>query len=180
VHDDDVTGRIEAVDVLAQRPADRLAIDALVRATRNDRFWGVRQRAVSTVGLWASDSAHAAVAPMKAVRDALIRATFDPDARVREEAAKALGRLPISGPAALDVVVRLRNVARLDRSMIVRGAALASDILLEKDAALPLARQLMVAETWRNVLRDPAIQALRAIDTPDALKLVQQYAPASQ
>ncbi|HEX3533224.1 MAG TPA: M1 family metallopeptidase [Gemmatimonadaceae bacterium] len=180
VHDDDVTGRIEAVDVLAQRPADRLAIDALVRATRNDRFWAVRQRAVSAVGLWAGDSAHAAVAPMKAVRDALIRATFDPDARVREEAAKALGRLPISGPAALDVVVRLRNVARLDRSMIVRGAALASDILLEKDAALPLARQLMVAETWRNVLRDPAIQALRAIDTPDALKLVQQYAPASQ
>jgi HEAT repeat protein len=117
---------------------------------------------------------------MKAVKDALIRATFDPDARVREEAAKALGGLPVSGPAALDVVVRLRNVARLDRSMVVRGAALASDILLEKDAALPLARQLMVAETWRNTIRDQAIQALRAIDTPEARQLVQQYAPASQ
>jgi HEAT repeat protein len=117
---------------------------------------------------------------MKAVKEALIRATFDPDARVREEAAKALGGLPISGRAALDVVVRLRNVARLDRSMSVRGAALASDILLERDVALPLARQLMAAETWRNVIRDQAIQALRAIDTPDARQLVQQYAPASQ
>jgi len=117
---------------------------------------------------------------MKAVRDALVRATFDPDARVREEAAKALGRLPISGPAALDVVVRLRNVARLDRSMVVRGAALASDILLEKDAALPLARQVMAPETWRNVIRVQALDALKAIDTPESRKLVEQYAPVSQ
>jgi HEAT repeat protein len=117
---------------------------------------------------------------MKAVREALIRATFDPDARVREEAASALGRLPISGVAAQDVVVRLRNVARLDPSLIVRGAALASDILLEKDAALPLARQLIAPETWRSVIRKPAIAALQAIDTPEARKLVQQYAPASQ
>src|ERR1700674_5868154 len=180
VHDDDVTGRIEAVEVLAQRPADRLAVDALVRGPRNDRFWAVRQRAVAAIGTWASDSARAAAAPMKAVNDALIRATFDPDARVREEAAKALGRLPISGPAALDVVVRLRNVARLELSMLVRGAALASDILLEKDAALPLAKQLMAPETWRNVIRRQAIEALKAIDTPEARQLVQQYAPALQ
>jgi aminopeptidase N len=180
VHDDDVLGRIEAVDVLAQRPADRLALDALVRSTRNDRFWAVRARAVDAIGAWASDSSRATIAPMKAVREALIRATFDPDARVRVEAARALGQLPISGLAAQDVVVRLRNVARLDPSLIVRGAALASDILLEKDAALPLASQLMAAETWRNVIRKPAIAALQAIDTPEARKLAQQYAPASQ
>jgi aminopeptidase N len=180
VHDDDVLGRIEAVDVLAQRPADRLALDALVRSTRNDRFWAVRARAVAAIGAWASDSTRATIAPMKAVRDALVRATFDPDARVREEAAKSLGRLPISGPAALDVVVRLRNLARLDRSLAVRGVALASDILLEKDAALPLARQVMVQESWKDVIRLPAIEALKSIDTPEARQLVQQYAPASQ
>jgi hypothetical protein len=39
---------------------------------------------------------------------------------------------------------------------------------------------LMTAETWRNVIRMPAIEALKAIDTPEARKLVDQYAPASQ
>jgi aminopeptidase N len=180
VHDDDVLGRIEAVDVLARRPADRLALDALVRSTRNDRFWSVRARAVDAIGVWASDSGRATIEPMKSVKDALLRATFDPDARVREEAVTALGHLPVSGAAAMDVVVRLRNVARIDRSFIVRGAALASDIRLEKDAAIPLARQLMAPEMWQNVVRVQALNALREIDTPEARQLVQQYAPLSQ
>jgi len=155
VNDDDVLGRIEAVDVLAQRPADRFALDALIRSTRNDRFWAVRARAVDAIGVWASDSSRATIAPMKSVRDALLRATFD-------------------------LVVRLRSLARNDRSMIVRGAALASDIVLEKDAAIPLAKQLMAPEVWHNAIREPALNALKAIDTPEARQLVQQYAPASQ
>jgi hypothetical protein len=64
--------------------------------------------------------------------------------------------------------------------MVVRGAALASDILLEKDAALPLARQVMAPETWRNVIRVPALAALKAIDTPESRKLADQYAPVAQ
>jgi HEAT repeat protein len=180
VNDDDVLGRIEAVDVLAQRPADRLALDALIRSTRNDRFWAVRARAVDAIGEWASDSSRATIQPMKSVKDALVRATFDPDARVREEAAKALGHLPLSGPAVLDVVIRLRTLARNDRSLIVRGAALGSDIRLEKDAAIPLAKQLMVPEVWQNVIRAQALSALKEIDTPEARQLVQQYAPTVQ
>jgi len=178
VNDDDVLGRIEAVDVLAKRPADRLALDALVRSARNDRFWAVRARAVDAIGVWASDSSRATIEPMKSVRDALLKATFDPDARVRGDAATALGHLPISGAGALDVVVRLRNVARNDRSLLVRGAALASDIRLEKDAAIPLAKQLMAPEVWQDVIRSPALNALRAIGTPQARQLVEQYAPS--
>jgi aminopeptidase N len=180
VNDDDVLGRIEAVDILAQRPADRLALDALIRSTRNDRFWAVRARAVDAIGEWASDSSRATIQPMKSVKDALVRATFDPDARVREEAAKALGHLPLSGPAVLDVVIRLRTLARNDRSLVVRGAALGSDIRLEKDAAIPLAKQLMVPEVWQNVIRAQALSALKEIDTPEARQLVQQYAPTVQ
>jgi HEAT repeat protein len=180
VNDDDVLGRIEAVEVLAQRPADQVALDALVRATRNDKFWGVRKRAVGAIGLWASDPTRASIPPMRSVRDALIVATRDPDARVRQEAVTALGQLPVSGKVATEVIIRLREVARSDPSLYVRGEALASDIRLEKDSALPLAKQLMAQEVWRNVIRAPALDALKALDSPGARELVQQYAPAAQ
>src|SRR6267143_3013047 len=180
VYDDDVLGRIEAVDVLAQRPADLAALNALIGSTRNDKFWAVRARAVDAIGIWGSDPSRAAIAPMRSVAAALVAASRDPDARVRQEAVTALGRLTLSGAAARDVNVRLRVIARMDPSLIVRGAALGSDIRLEKNAALPLAKQMMAAEVWQNVIRTPAINALKAVGTPEALQLVQQYAPTAQ
>src|SRR5436305_851284 len=73
VNDDDVLGRIEAVNVLAQRPTDRLALDALVRSSRNDRFWAVRSRAVDALAGWGADSARVGSTPMSGVKDALLR-----------------------------------------------------------------------------------------------------------
>ena len=180
VHDEDALGRIEAVDVLGQRPTDQYALTALIGATRNDRFWGVRARAVDAIGMWGSDSTHSSAPQIRPVTDALVTATRDPDARVREEAATALGRLPLRGTAARDVGIRLREIARSDLNLIVRGAALGSDIRLEKNAAIPLAKQLMTADVWQNVIRTPAINALKAVGTPEALALVQQYAPSGQ
>jgi aminopeptidase N len=180
VNDDDVLGRIEAVDVLAQRPADQLALDALVRAGRNDRFWGVRSRAVDAVGVWASEPNRAEIPAMHTVRTALIYATRDPDARVRQSAASALGRMAVQGSATTEVTIRLREIARSDPSLIVRGAALAAVIRQEKNAALPLAKQLMADEVWQNVIRTPALNALKELDTPEARELVQQYTPAAQ
>jgi hypothetical protein len=107
-------------------------------------------------------------------------ATRDPDSRVRQEAVTAIGRLTLSGTTARDVNIRLREIAHTDPSLFVRGAALASDILLEKNAALPLAKQMMASEVWQNVIRTPAINALKAVGTPEALQLVQQYAPTAQ
>lgn len=180
VNDDDVLGRIEAVDVLAQRPADRLALDGLVRSTRNDRFWAVRARAVDAIGDWASDPTRATIRPTSDVRDALMRASRDPDARVRREAARSLGRLGTNETGESEVIVRLRQMARTDPSLVVRGTALAADIRMEKNAAIPLAKQLMAAEVWQNAIRTQALTALRAIDTPEARELIQQYAPTAQ
>jgi len=88
--------------------------------------------------------------------------------------------LTISGSGPNEVIIRLREVARSDRSLIVRGAALASDIRLEKNAALPLAKQLMAQDVWQSVIRGPALNALKAIDTPEARELIQQFAPPAQ
>jgi len=78
------------------------------------------------------------------------------------------------------VGIRLREMARSDPSLIVRGAALASDIRLEKNSALPLAKQLMTQEVWNNVIRTPALNALREIDTPEARQLAEQFASPAQ
>jgi HEAT repeat protein len=180
VNDDDVLGRIEAVDVLADRPADQNALNALILATRNDRFWAVRSRAVDAIGAWGSDSSRAGIAPLRRVVAALVAATRDPDARVRQHAAAGLGPVPLTGTTARDVAIRLKELARNDPSYIVRGAALASDIRLEKNAALPLAKQLMQQQLWADVVRGPAITALKAVGTTEALELAQQYASPAQ
>jgi hypothetical protein len=117
---------------------------------------------------------------MRSVTNALVVATRDPDARVHQEAATALGRLPLSGTVGRDVVIRLRELARTDPNFIVRGAALASDIRLEKNASLALAKQLMTPDLWNDVIREPALNALKAVGTPEALQLAQQYAPPAQ
>ena len=132
-----------------------------------------------TVGVWGSNVSRAALRQMQTVKDALLRATFDPDARVRGEAATALGHLPFSGSAALDIVVRVRSLARTDRSLLVRGAALAADLRLEKNAAIPLAKTMMAPEVWQNAIRGQALNALKEIDTPEARQLLQQYAPVA-
>lgn len=180
VYDDDVLGRIEAVDLLSRRPGDQAALTALTLSTRNDKFWAVRARAVDAIGAWGSDATRATIGPMRAVTAALVAATRDPDPRVRQSAATALGRLTLSGTTARDVNIRLREIARGDPSLIVRGAALGSDILLEKNAALPLARQMMAEQVWQNVIRTPAVNALKVVGTPEALQLAEQYAAAAQ
>jgi HEAT repeat protein len=117
---------------------------------------------------------------MRSVTSALLTATRDPDARVREQAVTSLGRLVLSGTEARTVSIRLREVARSDPSLIVRGAALGGDIRIEKNAALPLATQMMATDVWQSVIRAPAVNALKAVGTPEALQLAQQYAPATQ
>jgi HEAT repeat protein len=115
---------------------------------------------------------------MRSVKAALLAATRDHDARVRQEAATALGHIATGGTVPLDVTSRLREIARGDASLIVRGVALAADIRLEKDAAIPLAQQLMAPDVWNNVIRTPALEVLAALDSPEARSLVQKYAPA--
>ncbi len=180
VHDDDVLGRVEAVEALADRPSDRNALDALRRAARNDRFWAVRARAVDALGAWGNDTSRAAASPMRGITDNLVTATRDIDARVRQAASSALGDLVLSATASRDVGIHLRQIARDDPNYIVRGAALAADIRLEKNAALPLARQLMAPDLWQGVIRRPAIAALKAIGTPEAQQLADQYPTANQ
>jgi aminopeptidase N len=161
LHSDDVAARYDAVEVLAARAPERYALAALARAARNDSYWGVRVRAINALRAFPPDSI---------VRGILLAASADPDARVRDAAARALSRY-----TGADVTERLRLLATTDSALFVRAAALASYATVGREAALPLVRELIGTPSWRDRLREPLLAALNELDLPEAKSLAAQY-----
>lgn len=168
-HDEDPLGRIEAVELLAERPTDPKAAPALARAATGDRFWGVRSPAVQALVNFArtpSDSV---------ARAAALAASRDADSRVRQSAAHALGAF-----GGADVAARLNALATGDSSLFVRSAALVAYAHVDSAAALPIARAALGRDSWQDISRVGAIAALRDIGTPGARALVQQTLTTSK
>jgi aminopeptidase N len=159
-HDDDVVGRVEAVDLLASRGDEVAARRALIAATL-DHAHAVRARAVGALGGMAD-------APM--VPDAIIATTRDNDARVRQAALRALRKVH-SGPA----VARAREAARSDSSLINRGAALLTLATLDPAAALDVAKSMLTADSWLDMSRTQAVTALGMIDSPESMTILRRY-----
>lgn len=174
-NDDDVLGRIEAGTLLGERVQDQLAVAALIDASHNDPFWAVRSNAATALRHWKEPSASdAALAEHQAIHIALLDASRDADARVRESAADALNFFP-----AAETSARLRDLVLNDPNPYVRGHALAAYVRLEKAAALPLVRETLPQDVWANVIRAPVLPALTALGTPEALAIVKQYTPVA-
>lgn len=161
IHSNDVSARYDAVDDLTRRAPERYALASLGRAARNDAYWGVRARAINALHAFPPDSI---------VRDLLVAASADPDARVRDAAARALSRY-----TGADITERLRILATADSSLFVRAAALASYATVGREAALPLVRQLIATPSWRDKMREPVLAALNQLDLPEAKSLAAQY-----
>ena len=159
-HDDDVVGRLEAVDLLAARTDEPIAQRALVAAT-HDRSHYVRSVAVRALARQGS---------VQSVADAIIAATRDGDARVRQAAARALGSL--RGSAAS---TRARELATSDSSLYVRGAALGSLPAIEGAASLDVIRAALAQDSWRDMLRRQAVGALGDVDSPEVFPLLTRY-----
>jgi len=175
-HDDDVLGRIEAVALLGERTDDQVATAAVIAASHDDSFWVVRQQAALSLGRWKSRSGSSAISPeYVAVQTALLDASRDADARVRQSAAAVLFMYPGSESSA-----RAHDLAASDPNPYVRGAALASYIRLEKAAALPLVREVLPQDVWRNIIRGSVLGALHELNTPEAQALIEKYAPPTR
>lgn len=195
-HDDDVIGRLEAIDLLSKRTTERLAVEAVANVAREDSFWAVREAAAGALANFASGPAAAAAsstasgsggasAPTPApgggspvrgsladsvAAQALLAASADSDARVRQSAATSLASFP--GDA---VSARLRELARGDSSLFVRGAALRSDARLDPSAALAVIRETLQRDSWLDIERTSAVRALEFVDTPEAWNMLLPY-----
>ena len=158
----DVTSRSEAIKLLELRRDDEAAIEAIARDAENDRFWAVRAQSLQALTLFSTDSM---------ARAAVYGASRDSDSRIRQAAAGALAAFP---GAETDAI--LSTIARSDSSLIVRGVAVASYLKVAGDAGLPLAREMMAEQSWRNVLRTPAVTVLKGMHSAAAQSLYHEYA----
>ena len=159
-HDDDITGRLEAVDLLADRSDELVALRALAAASR-DTLVSVRQLAVAALARQGS---------MPLAADAILAATNDPDARVRKEAATSLASVRTGAASS-----RARELATSDSSLLVQGAALFTVASLDGPRALDLIRAALGRDSWRDLSRTYAVHALATVDAPETMPILTRF-----
>lgn len=159
-HDDDVAGRAEAVDLLRSRVEELVAQRALAQGVR-DASWFVRSRAVRALADRGREPIPAA---------AILEGTRDADPRVREAAASALSSL-----RSTTASTRARELASSDSSLYVQGAALSALATLDGVGALDDIRRALARDSWLDLSRTQAVNALALIDSPEAVALIEPF-----
>ena len=96
-------------------------------------------------------------------------ALADADARVRERAPQLLAAL---GASALGQRV---GALLADPSLYVRGAAISALAGTDTAAAMVVIRTMLTADSWIDLTRTQAINALGRIDTPEAWSLLTTH-----
>jgi aminopeptidase N len=159
-HDQDVLGRIWALQQLAARMSDsktvsadrQSIIKAISEAATKDEFWGTRLEAVAAL-----NGSVAALNGSKEARDALVIATRDANARVRARAVSSLAAT--KDPALADTYVQLLD----DKSYaVIRAAAVALGQTRSPNAYDSLVK-LVEMPSWRDTIRASALSGLAAL-----------------
>ena len=161
-NDPNVAGRIWAAQQLAERAGDLVALATARDVLLQDRFYGVRLETAKALG-----KTHSAVA-----RDALIEALRDPDARVREAAAEALGEFAGDATAA----AALEGVVRSEPKVYVVAAALKSLGKMQAPKAFETLRSALGRDSHRDVIRQKALEGLAELGDAPGLPLALEWA----
>ena len=168
--DDDVTGRVWALNQLASRlnaketsDADKQKIVAtLAAAVGGEKFWGVRSELATALG-----GQHAAEASA-----ALLAATKDADARVRASAVNALAKSKDEKLAS--VYLALLN----DQSYATIRAAASALGETKSPQAYDALTKLIDAPSWRDQVRASALTGLANLADKRSLELGLRYGAA--
>jgi aminopeptidase N len=167
-HDEDVTGRIWAVNQLSKRLTDKATAEAekqkmaaaLGAAMNNDKFWGMRVEVATIV----------AGTPGTEIRTALLTATKDKDARVR---ASAINSLAKSKDATLaSTYLPLLN----DQSYATISAAANALGDTKSPAAYEALVKLLDTSSWHDQIRAYGLSGLARLEDKRALELGIRYA----
>jgi len=167
-HDQDVLGRIWALQQLATRMNDtktaggdrQSIIKAIADTATNDEFWGTRLEAVTSL------------TGSKEAKDTLLTATRDKNARVRARAVSALAAT--KDPSLATVYQQFLN----DPSYaVIRAAAFAFGETKNPSAYNELTK-LVDVPSWRETIRASALSGLEALGDKRALGLGFKYSAA--
>jgi aminopeptidase N len=145
-NDPNVIGRIWAAEQLGRRTNDLVAAGALRQALAQEPFYGVRREVARILGEMRTAAA----------RDALRDALRDPDARVRERAAEALGEFQRDAAAA----AALESVVAAEPKTYVVAAALKSLGRMHAESAFERLKAALGRESHAETLRRAALKGL--------------------
>lgn len=170
-NDDDVMGRLWALEQLGKRAKEVTAtdpdlsqiLDAIGVALKADKFWGVRVDAAQALGDLQKSEA----------RVALLESVKDKDARVRKAVVTSLTEY--KDPSYAGVFLELLS----DRSYATSRAAALALGMTKSPRAYDALRALTTVASWRDTIRASGLNGLAALGDARALDLGLAFASTS-
>jgi len=153
--------RIRCARELASR-GDPPAVEALFRAARGDRFWGVRVAALASLGEIG--------ARRPGMTDRIAELCKGQKPRVRRAVAWALGRI-----GGEDAVKHLRKMVPTESSKFTAGMALIGIARSKREEAFDLLRAELVRESHRDILRQHIFDGFVILKDSRAVPILLDY-----
>jgi aminopeptidase N len=145
----DVPDRADAAFALGLVRDNDAAANALGEAAQRDKFWGVREEALRSLGRINSPAA----------RKQVLAALSNGEPWVRVVAVEQLGRFH----ADEEIAKRLQNIYKDDKAYSVRGAALQSLALDKAPNAESILEKALTTASPQDVLRSAALRAMGSL-----------------
>ena len=157
----DVPDRADAAFALGNLRDNEAAVSALGEAAQHDKFWGVREQALRSLGRINSPSA----------KKQVLAALSNDQPWVRVVAVEQLGK----DRTDEDVAKRLQNIYKDDKAYSVRGAALQSLALDKAPNAESLLEKALAASSPEDVLKRAALRAMGSLADTSAVPALMEW-----
>ncbi len=152
-NDPSLAGRIWAVDQLKKDRGEKV-VNAIVKTLKDDSFWGVRAECAAALSKFNNDTTSEA---------ALIYAMNDKDPRVQVNAINSLAKFKDTKLAKL-IMDKFKNA----NNYFVRAATITTYASVDSANALPLISEAFKLNSYRQVIRNAALNALGKLDSVKA------------
>ena len=152
-NDPNLTGRIWAVDQLKNDNGEKV-VNAIIKALKNDSFWGVRAECATALSKFNDDTTS---------ESALIYALNDKDPRVQVNAINSLAKFK-----DVKLANTIRDKFKNANNYFVRAATITTYASVDSANALPLVKEAFKLDSYRQVIRSAALNALAKLDSVKA------------